>query len=221
MSRVIVMMGAPGAGKGTQATRLSRELGLPHVSTGDLLRENLSKGTQLGIEARGYMDAGKLVPDALVIDMLFDRVSRQDCESGYLLDGFPRTVAQAESLADRLEDKNVDSGSVIVLDLEVPDEIIVGRAAGRLLCRGCNQIAHLENSPPSQAGVCDSCGGELYQRDDDHAEVVNQRLITYHGQTAPVVAWYRDRAGVCAVDGNRAPDEVFADCITCVQEVSQ
>jgi adenylate kinase len=214
------MMGAPGAGKGTQAVRLSGELGLPHVSTGDLFREHLSKGTTLGTEARGYMDAGKLVPDVLVIDMLFDRVAREDCREGYLLDGFPRTVAQAESLTERLEGPD-GSSSVIVVDLEVPDEVIIGRAAGRLLCRGCEQIAHLDFSPPARSGVCDHCGGELYQRDDDQPQVVQQRLVTYHEQTAPVVGWYRDHGSVCAVDGNRAPDAVFVDCLACVQEVSQ
>lgn len=215
MSKVVVMMGAPGAGKGTQATRLSRELGLPHVSTGDLFRENLSQGTPLGLEARGYMDAGNLVPDALVIDMLFDRVSREDCGQGYLLDGFPRTVAQAVSLVERLGDT-----SVTVIDLEVPDEVIVGRASGRVLCRGCEAIYHRTFNPP-KGDACDACGGELYQRDDDKAEVVAQRLVAYHEQTAPVVGWFRERGDVCAVDGNRHPDQVAADCTACLQEAVQ
>lgn len=208
------MMGAPGAGKGTQATRLSRELGLPHVSTGDLFRENLSQGTPLGQEARGYMDAGKLVPDALVIDMLFDRVDREDCQGGYLLDGFPRTVAQAEKLAERLGD-----APVTVIDLEVPDGVIVGRASGRVLCRSCDAIYHKTFNPPS-GDNCDACGGELYQRDDDKADVVAERLVAYHNQTAPVVGWFRERGAVCAVDGNQDPDTVFAGCVACM-EVAQ
>lgn len=207
------MMGAPGAGKGTQAMRLSRELGLPHVSTGDLFRENLSQGTALGQEAKGYMDAGNLVPDALVIDMLFDRVSRDDCSGGYLLDGFPRTVAQAESLAERLGDT-----PVTVVNLEVPDGVIVERASGRLLCRGCDAIFHKSFKAPKAEGVCDACGGELYTRDDDNAETVAQRLVAYHKQTAPVVDWYSKGGTVCAVDGDRNPDEVFADCVSCVKE---
>lgn len=215
MTKVVVMMGAPGAGKGTQATRLSRELSLPHVSTGDLFRENLSQGTPLGQEARGYMDAGELVPDALVIDMLFDRVGREDCAGGYLLDGFPRTVSQAESLAARLGDT-----PVTVIDLEVPDELIVGRASGRLLCRGCDAIYHKTFSPP-KGTACDACGGELYQRDDDKAEVVAQRLVAYQEQTAPVVGWFRERGAVCAVDGSRSPDEVFSACAACMKEVVQ
>lgn len=209
------MMGAPGAGKGTQSARLSRELGLPHVSTGDLFRENLSQGTPLGQEARGYYDSGNLVPDALVIDMLFDRVSREDCAQGYLLDGFPRTVAQAVSLAERLGET-----SITVIDLEVPDEIIVGRVSGRVLCRGCNAIYHRTFNAPKGDG-CDTCGGELYQRDDDKAEVVAQRLVAYHEQTAPVVGWFRERSDVCAVDGNRDPDEVFAACAACMKEAVQ
>lgn len=212
MRRVVIMMGPPGAGKGTQATRLSRELSLPHVSTGDLFRENLAQGTALGEKARGYMDDGKLVPDDLVVDMLFDRVARPDCAEGYLLDGFPRTVAQAECLEQRLT-----GTPVTVVLLEVPDDAIVARISGRLLCRDCDHIAHREFSPPAREGVCDDCGGELYQRDDDRAEVVEKRLAAYREETAPVVAWYRERDGVCSVDGNRDPDDVFADCVACTQ----
>ena len=182
------------------------------MSTGDLFRENLSQGTPLGVQARGYMDAGKLVPDALVIDMLFDRVDREDCAGGYLLDGFPRTVAQAESLAARLGDTQVT-----VIDLEVSDEVIVGRASGRVLCRGCDAIYHKTFTPP-KGDACDACGGELYQRDDDKAEVVAERLVAYHEQTAPVVDWFRERRAVCAVDGTQDPGAVFAACVSCMEE---
>ncbi len=211
----IIMLGAPGAGKGTQAVRLSHVLGLPHVSTGDLLRANLVQGTPLGGKARSYMDAGSLVPDDLVIDMLFDRVTAEDCAVGYLLDGFPRTVAQAESLAVRLGDI-----VMVVINLEVTDEAIVARVSGRLLCRSCNNIQHLDFAPPTQAGVCDKCGGELCQRDDDKAEVVVERLRTYHAQTAPVVNWFRARGVVHSIDGSQAPDQVFADCMSSMKGVA-
>ncbi len=224
MTRVVVMMGAPGAGKGTQALRLSQELGLPHIATGDLFRENLSKGTPLGEKARGYMNAGQLVPDALVIDMLFDRVSQDDCREGYLLDGFPRTVAQAESLLERLGETPGNGVNLTVVNLVVPDEVIVERASGRLLCRGCDAIYHRTFSPP-EGEACDACGGELYQRDDDRAEVVVERLKAYHEQTEPVVAWFQSWSGepavtVCEVDGNRKPEEVFEACVDCVKEVA-
>ena len=209
MTRVIILLGAPGAGKGTQAVRLSQTLGLPHVSTGDLFRENLSQGTELGERAKAYMESGQLVPDDLTVDMLFDRTSRPDCADGYMLDGFPRTVPQAMALGERLG----DDSSLTVLNIEVPDDIIVDRSAGRLLCRGCGNIQHKSFSPPEQEGVCDACGGELYQREDDHPEVVQERLGVYHAQTEPLVGHYGDQ-GVClSVDGNRAPDEVFASCL--------
>ena len=207
---VIVLLGAPGAGKGTQAARLSVACELPHVSTGDLFRANLKQGTPLGEKARGFMDKGLLVPDELVLDMLFDRVAAEDCSGGYLLDGFPRTLPQAEALDARLD----GGADVRAINLEVADETIVGRAAGRLLCRSCDAIAHLEFSPPAKAGVCDNGGGELYQRDDDKPEVVRERLRVYHDQTAPLVGYYEQQGVLTAVDGERAPDEVFADLQT-------
>jgi adenylate kinase len=214
---VVIMLGAPGAGKGTQAVRLSGELGLPHVSTGDLFRENLSQGTALGAQAKEYMESGRLVPDELVIDMLFDRVARPDCADGYLLDGFPRTVHQARVLDARLG----DSASVTIVNLVVPDEVIVERAAGRLLCRSCNNIAHRTFAPPRTAGVCDACGGELYTRDDDAPEVVRKRLAVYHEQTAPVVDFYAAQARVCSVDGGGHPDAVFESARRAIQVPAQ
>lgn len=209
MTRVIILLGAPGAGKGTQAVRLSEALGLPHISTGDLFRENLSQGTALGERARTYMAAGQLVPDDLTVEMLFDRTSRPDCADGYMLDGFPRTVPQALALGERL-DESVD---LSVINIEVPDDVIVERSAGRLLCRACGNIQHKRFSPPAQEGICDACGGELYQREDDQSEVVQERLGVYHAQTQPLVGHYGDQ-GVCkSVDGNRAPDDVFAGCL--------
>ena len=170
--QVLILLGAPGAGKGTQAVRLADALSLPHVSTGDLFRENLSQGTPLGEKAKGYMDSGALVPDELVVDMLFDRVGRDDCGGGYLLDGFPRTVAQAEALGSRLgaDDR------VRVIDIEVPDSAIVERITGRLSCGGCGAVFHKTFNPPAAEGSCDRCGGALSQRADDSAEVVEKRL---------------------------------------------
>ncbi len=204
MQRVLILLGPPGAGKGTQAVRLSAALGLPHVSTGDLFRENLKAGTPLGREARGYMDAGKLVPDELVIAMLFDRVTKPDCARGFLLDGFPRTVAQAKALDQRLAGFDVRA-----LSLQVADSILLERLTGRHTCRACGNVHHERFSPPTAAGKCDRCGGELYQRSDDAREVVENRLSVYREQTAPVESHYAAQGKRLAIDGDRAPDQVF------------
>ena len=209
---IVILLGAPGAGKGTQARRLAEAEGLPHVATGDLFRANLSEGTALGERAKKYMDAGELVPDELVIEMLFDRVAKGDCESGYLLDGFPRTLAQAEALT-----KALGSATVRALELDVPDTSIVDRAAGRLLCRDCTNIHHKSFAPPSVAGKCDACGGELYTRADDQPEVVRERLNVYHRETAPVSRFYAERGVLVTVDGSLTPDEVFASLRTALR----
>ena len=207
MTSAVIILGPPGAGKGTQAMRLADELGLPHVSTGDLFRENLSKNTALGELAKTYMEAGKLVPDEVVIDMLFGRVADKDCADGYMLDGFPRTVAQAEALSGRLD----DSWSTRAIQLDVPDEALVERAVGRLLCRDCGNIHHESFSPPAKEGSCDTCSGELYKRADDTAETVSKRLAVYHEETSPLISYYSERGALDVVDGARAPEEVFAD----------
>lgn len=203
--QIVILLGPPGAGKGTQAVRVAAELGIAHVATGDLFRENLGKGTDLGNRAKQYMEAGKLVPDELVLEMLFDRVAQPDCREGYLLDGFPRTLPQAEALAEALGNQPCQT-----LLLEVPDEVLVGRASGRLLCRGCSNIHHATFSPPKKEGVCDACGGALYRRKDDAPEVVRERLKVFHGETQPMIDYYRERGSLEAVDGSQAPDEVFA-----------
>ena len=202
---VIILLGAPGSGKGTQAVRLAERCGLPHVSTGDLFRENLKADTPLGQEAKRFMNAGQLVPDELVLDMLFDRVAREDCLGGYVLDGFPRTLPQAEALEQKLG----SDSAVSVANLEVGVEVIIQRAAGRLLCRSCGNIAHLEFSPPKTAGVCDKCSGELYQRDDDQPAVVRERLAVYAQQTFPLIEFYGQRGCLRTIDGERSPGEVF------------
>jgi adenylate kinase len=204
MTRVVILLGAPGAGKGTQAANLSTSLGLAHIATGDLFRENLKNNTVLGEKARGFMNSGRLVPDALVLEMLFDRVAQPDCKSGYLLDGFPRTLPQAVALEAALG-ANTD---VQVLNLEVSEESILSRATGRLLCRGCTAIYHRSFRPPVTSGVCDECGGELFQREDDQEVVVRERLNVYHTETAPLVEFYSKRNLLVGVNGEQTPDRV-------------
>jgi adenylate kinase len=206
-SKVIILLGPPGSGKGTQAVRISKELKIPHISTGDLFRDNLSKGTELGKKVKAFMDAGKLVPDNLVLDMLFDRVSRPDCEYGYLLDGFPRTIPQAEALDAYLKNKS----RLVVLNLNVSDESIVKRAEGRLTCKDCGHIHNRYFAPPKQEGKCDKCGGELFQRPDDTAAVVEARLKVYHEQTEPLVEFYSKKSVLVNFNGEKSPDEVFKE----------
>lgn len=205
--KIVILLGPPGSGKGTQAVRLTKELGIPHISTGDLFRENISKNTLLGQRAKTFMDAGKLVPDEVVLDMLFDRVSRPDCADGYLLDGFPRTLPQAEAYGAKIAGSKAE---LVVLNLEVPDEVIVKRAEGRLTCKDCGNIHNRYFSPPVKEGLCDKCGRELVQRPDDRAEVVEERLRVYHAQTKPLIAYYQNKGILSSVDGTLPPEQVFA-----------
>jgi adenylate kinase len=205
MAHVVVLLGAPGAGKGTQAARLARARGLPHISTGDLLREHQKQGTKLGLHAKAFMEAGQLVPDELVLDMLDERVARDDCRRGYVLDGFPRTDVQARALERRMAGTRVS-----VVNLDVSDETIVERAAGRLSCKQCGAVYHAKSAPPKKPGVCDACGGALYQRPDDAAPVVRERLRVYREKTAPLLRFYEERGLLESIDGERAPDAVFA-----------
>jgi len=206
-STIIILLGPPGSGKGTQATRLSQELLLPHISTGDLFRENISRLTALGQEAKKYMDTGKLVPDELVLDMLLDRVKKADCLRGYILDGFPRTIPQAEAFS-----KSLDLNSILhVISLSVPDSVIIERMGGRLTCRGCGAIYHLTNSPPKQKGICDNCGNELFQRPDDNEKVVQVRLQVYRDQTAPLLQYYSQQGILRSFEGNKNADDLFEE----------
>jgi len=206
--QVVILLGPPGAGKGTQAVRLAEECSIPHISTGDLFRANLKEGTELGQRAKGFMESGKLVPDELVLEMLFDRVGAEDCQGGYLLDGFPRTLPQAEALTEALADQPNSA-----LLLEVPDDVIIERASGRLLCKSCSNIHHATFAPPAIEGTCDACGGELYRRKDDEPDVVRERLSVYHAETQPMVDYYRERGSLQEVDGNQEPDSVFTALI--------
>lgn len=216
MSTVVILLGPPGAGKGTQAVRLSAALSLPHVSTGDLFREHLGASTELGAKAKSFMDSGRLVPDELVIDMLFERVARPDAARGFVLDGFPRTLPQAEALERRLGagPSGLGAGHTVhALNLSVDDALLAERATGRLTCKSCGNMHHARFSPPKVAGKCDRCGAELYQRSDDTALVVAKRLAVYHEQTQPLEAFYAKRGLLTHIDGSRTPDQVFESLI--------
>ncbi|MFJ6296634.1 adenylate kinase [Streptomyces griseoviridis] len=203
----IVLVGPPGAGKGTQATRLAATLRVPHISTGDLFRANISQQTELGKLAKSYMDAGNLVPDEVTIAMAKDRMEQPDAENGFLLDGFPRNVSQAEALDELLKTEGIKLEAV--LDLEVPEEEVVKRIAGRRICRNDSaHVFHVTYSKPEQEGVCDVCGGELYQRDDDSEETVRKRLEVYHSQTEPIIDYYKAQALVVTISSLGPVDEV-------------
>jgi adenylate kinase len=203
----IVLVGPPGAGKGTQATRLAETLRVPHISTGDLFRANISRQTELGKLAKSYMDAGNLVPDEVTIAMAKDRMEQPDAGNGFLLDGFPRNVSQAEALDEVLESEGIELDAV--LDLEAPEEEVVKRIAGRRVCRNESaHVFHVTYNQPAKEGVCDVCGGELYQRDDDSEETVRKRLEVYHTQTEPIIDYYKSQGLVVTISAMGAVDEV-------------
>ncbi len=203
----IIMLGAPGAGKGTQAKQIAAKYQIPHISTGDIFRANIKNGTELGKKAKTFMDQGLLVPDELVVDLVVDRVSQDDCANGYVLDGFPRTIPQAESLDAALAAKGdaVD----VAIDVDVPDENIVSRMSGRRACVGCGATYHIQYNPTKKADVCDVCGEKLILRDDDKPETVQKRLSVYHEQTQPLIAYYSKAGKLKTVDGTVDMEEVF------------
>lgn len=208
----IIMVGAPGAGKGTQAKRIAEKYDIPHVSTGDIFRANLKEGTELGLKAKVYMDQGALVPDEITIGMLMDRIHQADCKNGYVLDGFPRNIPQAEALTKALDasDESIDA----VIDVNVPDENIMERMSGRRTCRKCGEGYHTKFKPSMVDGICDVCGGELYTRDDDLPETVKKRLTVYHDQTQPLIDYYTKQQILKSVDGTQRMDKVFAEIVT-------
>ncbi|MGF2614169.1 adenylate kinase [Rossellomorea vietnamensis] len=205
----IVLMGLPGAGKGTQAEKIVEKYGIPHISTGDMFRAAMKEETELGLKAKSFMDKGELVPDEVTIGIVRERLSREDCHKGFLLDGFPRTVAQADALESILSDlgKKID----YVINIQVDKEVLMERLTGRRICKKCGATYHLVFNPPSEEGVCDRCGGELYQRADDNEETVQNRLDVNIKQTQPLLDFYQEKGYLVNIDGQRDIKEVFSD----------
>ena len=207
----LILFGPPGAGKGTQAKRLEEKLGTPQLSTGDMLRAARREGTELGRKAAEFMDKGQLVPDEVVVGLIEHRIEKADCDQGFLLDGFPRTIPQAEALDAMLAEKGQQIDRVV--SIEVPDEDIVRRLSARRSCPSCNAVYHLEHMPPKVEGRCDRDGTALVQREDDRPETIKKRLEAFHAQTAPLKQLYKDRGVLVAVNGTKTPDAVFADIL--------
>lgn len=203
----IIMLGAPGAGKGTQAKRIAEKYDIPHISTGDIFRANIKNNTELGKKAKTYMDQGLLVPDELVVDLVVDRLGQEDAKRGYVLDGFPRTIPQAEALDTALANRGEKMDYAI--DVEVPDSAIIERMSGRRSCGQCGASYHIAFNPPKTEGICDICGGALIQRDDDKPETVEKRLAVYHEQTKPLIDYYTGHNIIEEVDGTMSMNEVF------------
>ena len=198
----IVLLGPPGIGKGTVASKLSKKLGIPHISTGDMLRENVAQKTKLGIEAKSYMDKGFLVPDAGVINMMKERIKKDDCKNGFIIDGFPRTINQADKISKATK---IDK----VVNIQASDEIIIGRLSKRKVCSKCGFIYHLIYIKPKKEGICDKCGSELYQRKDDEPEAIKERLKVYRNETEPLIDYYKDKRLIVDVDGSGIPEKEF------------
>ena len=212
----VIMLGAPGAGKGTQAKKIAEKYGIPHISTGDIFRANIKNNTELGKKAKAYMDQGLLVPDELTLDLVMDRLSQDDTVKGYILDGFPRTIPQAEALTEALKGKNEEIDYAV--NVEVPDEEIVKRMSGRRACVACGGTYHVQFNPTKVEGICDACGGELVLRDDDKPETVSRRLEVYHSQTQPLIDYYTKAGKVVEVDGTLDVAEVTAAIIKILGE---
>ena len=212
----IIMLGAPGAGKGTQAKKIAAKYDIPHISTGDIFRANIKNGTELGKKAKTYMDQGLLVPDELVVDLVVDRVNQDDCTKGYVLDGFPRTIPQAEALDAALEKmgQKID----YAIDVDVPDENIINRMSGRRACVDCGATYHIVYAPTKKENICDNCGGGLILRDDDKPETVKKRLGVYHEQTQPLIDYYTKAGALRTVDGTIDIDDVFAAIVKILED---
>ena len=211
----LIMLGAPGAGKGTQAKKIAEKYSIPHICTADIYRANIKNGTELGKKAKTFMDQGLLVPDELVVDLVVDRVNQEDCKNGYVLDGFPRTIPQAEALDRAL----AEMGQKIdyAIDVEVPDENIVNRMSGRRACVDCGATYHIEFNPSKEEGVCDICKGELYQRADDNEETVSKRIQVYLDETKPLADYYSKVGIIADIDGQQSIDKVFNDIVSALE----
>lgn len=212
----IIMLGAPGAGKGTQAKKIAAKYGIPHISTGDIFRANIKNGTDLGNKAKTFMDQGLLVPDELVVDLVVDRVKQDDCTKGYVLDGFPRTIPQAEALDAALA--KINEKMDYAVNVEVPDTNIVNRMSGRRACLTCGATYHIVHIPTKVDGVCDVCGGNLVLRDDDKPETVLKRLNVYHEQTQPLIEYYTNHGILVEVDGTQDMEDVFAAIVKVIEK---
>ncbi len=212
----IIMLGAPGAGKGTQAKQIAAKYEIPHISTGDIFRANIKNGTELGKKAKEYMDQGMLVPDELTCDLVMDRIAQDDCERGFVLDGFPRTIPQAEALSNALT--KIGQSMDYAIDVDVPDENIVNRMSGRRACLNCGATYHIVFNPTKAEGVCDTCGNETVLREDDKPETVQKRLTVYHDQTQPLIDYYKGQNILKSVDGTKPMDEVFSDIVAILGE---
>jgi len=212
----IILLGPPGSGKGTQAQKMVERYHIPQISTGDILRGAVKERTPLGMEAQGYMDQGTLVPDEVVVGIVRERLKESDCKGGFILDGFPRTVPQAEALDSTLGEmqRAIDH----VVSIEVPNEELIKRLTGRRTCRNCGAMYHIVFDPPAKEGVCDRCGEELYQRDDDQEETIRARLQVYEEQTAPLIAYYRGKGLLRAIDGVGAIEEIFRNIVQAIEE---
>ena len=207
----IILLGPPGAGKGTQAAGIVEKYNIPHISTGDIFRKNIKEGTDLGKKAKEYMDQGLLVPDELTVGLVTDRITQEDCKNGFMLDGFPRNVSQAEQLDTFLKENNIELSNVI--NIEVDKNILVSRAVGRRICKSCGATYHVEFNPPKIEGVCNVCQGELYQRADDNEETVSKRIQVYLDETKPLADYYAKEGILSNINGQQSIDEVFADIV--------
>ncbi len=215
MMKAIIFLGPPGAGKGTHAKEVSQTLNIPHISTGDIFREHVKNQTELGIKVKSYLDSGSLVPDELVWEVVKDRISKEDCKNGFILDGFPRTIPQAEMLEKYLKEKNA---VIKVIYLDASDELVIKRLSARRVCKNCGAIYNLISMPPKKDGICDICGGELYQRSDDKPEVIKQRLETYYKETQPLIDYYRNKGIMYTISAEKEREEVLNEIIKVISE---
>lgn len=207
----LILLGPPGAGKGTQAEKIAKEFNIPHISTGDIFRANIKNETELGIKAKQYIDNGELVPDSVVVAIVEDRIKQDDTKNGFLLDGFPRTENQALALDEVLNESEISLDAVI--NITVDSKVLVSRITGRRICKDCGATYHIEFNPPAEEGVCDLCGGELYQRSDDNEDTVQNRIDVYNKQTAPLIEYYSKQDLIKTIDGEQAIDKVFTDIV--------